>query len=113
MQKKALGDRNASVVDKFYSSASATPAAVLGHLVANAQPHLAKLRKDKTNAGLAHWFDEQITDIVEIIVKNGGYPSTNNPVGQGEFALGFYYQRILARKQKPEADDALETEAAE
>jgi CRISPR-associated protein Csd1 len=113
VQKKALGDRNASVVDKFYSSASSTPAAVLGHLVANAQPHLAKLRKDKTSAGLAHWFDEQITDIVEIIVKNGGYPSTNNPVGQGEFALGFYYQRILARKQKPEADDTPETEAAE
>ena len=113
VQKKALGDRNASVVDKFYSSASATPAAVLGHLVANAQPHLAKMRKDKTSAGLAHWFDEQITDIVEIIVKNGGYPSTNNPIGQGEFALGFYYQRILARKQKPDADDTLETEAAE
>jgi CRISPR-associated protein Csd1 len=113
VQKKALGDRNASVVDKFYSSASATPAAVLGHLVANAQPHLAKLRKDNTTAGLAHWFDEQITDIVEIIVKNGGYPATNNPVGQGEFALGFYFQRILARKQKPEADDTAETEAAE
>lgn len=113
VQKKALGDRNASVVDKFYSSASATPAAVLGHLVANAQPHLAKLRKDKTSAGLAYWFDEQITDIIEIIVKYGGYPATNNPVGQGEFALGFYYQRILARKQKPEADDALESEATE
>jgi CRISPR-associated protein Csd1 len=113
VQKKALGDRNASVVDKFYSSASATPAAVLGHLVANAQPHLAKMRKDKTSAGLAYWFDEQITDIVEIIVKNGGYPSTNNPIGQGEFALGFYYQRILARKQKPEADDTTEDLAAE
>jgi CRISPR-associated protein Csd1 len=113
VQKKALGDRNASVVDKFYSSASATPAAVLGHLVANAQPHLAKMRKDKTSAGLAHWFDEQITDIVEIIVKNGGYPSTNNPIGQGEFALGFYYQRILSRKQKPEADDTLEDTTAE
>lgn len=113
VQKKALGDRNASVVDKFYSSASATPAAVLGHLVANAQPHLAKMRKDKSSAGLAHWFDEQITDIVEIIVKHGGYPSTNNPTGQGEFALGFYYQRILARKQKPEADDLPEDSDAE
>jgi CRISPR-associated protein Csd1 len=105
VQKKALGDRNASVVDKFYSSASATPAAVLGSLVAKAQPHLAKMRKDKTSTGLAYWFDEQITEITAIIVEAGGYPSTSSPVAQGEFALGFYYQRILARKQKPEADD--------
>jgi len=105
VQKKALGDRNASVVDKFYSSASATPAAVLGSLVAKAQPHLAKMRKDKTSTGLAYWFDEQITEITAIIVEAGGYPATSNPVAQGEFALGFYYQRILARKGKPEADD--------
>jgi CRISPR-associated protein Csd1 len=105
IQKKALGDRNASVVDKFYTSASATPASVLGSLVAKAQPHLAKMRKDKTSTGLAYWFDEQITEIIAVIVAADGYPVTNDPAAQGEFALGFYYQRILARKNKPEADD--------
>lgn len=110
IQSKALGDRNSSVIDKFYSSASATPAAVLGSLIAKAQPHLSKIRKD--SPGLAHWFDEQLTEIVGGIVDQGGFKATHDPVEQGEFALGFYYQRILARKQKPEADD-VETEPAE
>lgn len=112
IQQRALGDRNASVVDKFYSSASATPGAVLGLLVANAQPHLAKLRKDPPSAGLAHWFDTQLADIAEIIVEHGGYPKTNDPIGQGEFALGFYYQRVLGRKQKPEVEEELTPEPA-
>jgi CRISPR-associated protein Csd1 len=111
IQHAALKDRNASVVDKFYSSASATPGAVLGLLVANAQPHLAKLRKDPATAGLAHWFDAQLAEIAEVIVENNGYPKTNDPAGQGKFALGFYYQRVLARKQKPEAEDDSVTEA--
>ena len=109
IQSKALGDRNASVIDKFYSSASATPAAVLGGLVAKAQPHLSKIRKD--TPGLAHWFDEQLTEIIGGIVEQGGFKATHDPAEQGEFALGFYYQRLLARKQKPEADD--DTDATE
>jgi CRISPR-associated protein Csd1 len=103
IQNKALGDRNASVIDKFYSSASATPSAVLGSLVAKAQPHLSKIRKE--HPGLAHWFDEQLTEVVGGIVEQGGFKATHDPIQQGEFALGFYYQRILARKQKPEADE--------
>lgn len=112
IQQRALGDRNASVVDKFYSSASATPGAVLGLLVANAQPHLAKLRKDPASVGLAHWFDAQLADIAEVIVNHDGYPKTNDPIGQGEFALGFYYQRVLGRRQKPEAEDDSASEPA-
>jgi len=104
IQAKALGDRNSSVIDKFYSSASATPAAVLGGLVAKAQPHLSKIRKD--HPGLAFWFDQQLTEIVGGIVEQNGFKTTHDPVEQGEFALGFYYQRVLARKDKPEADDA-------
>lgn len=111
IQSKALGDRNASVIDKFYSSASATPASVLGGLVAKAQPHLSKIRKD--SPGLAHWFDEQLTEVVGGIVEQGGFKATHDPAEQGEFALGFYYQRLLARKQKPEADDATDETSAE
>ncbi|MFO1451181.1 MAG: type I-C CRISPR-associated protein Cas8c/Csd1 [Opitutaceae bacterium] len=111
IQSKALGDRNASVIDKFYSSASATPAAVLGGLVAKAQPHLSKIRKD--SPGLAHWFDDQLTEIVGGIVDQGGFKVTHDPAQQGEFALGFYYQRLLARKQKPEADNATDDASAE
>ncbi len=118
IQYKALKDRNASVVDKFYTAASTTPRAIMGTIIGKAQPHLAKLRKDKKTVGLAHWFDDQIADISAIIVHADGYPPLNDPTAQGEFALGFYYQRFLAKKEKPEietdeADDALDTEAAE
>ncbi len=111
IQSKALGERNASVIDKFYSSASATPSTVLGGLVAKAQPHLSKIRKD--SPGLAFWFDEQLTQIVGGIVEQGGFKATHEPAEQGEFALGFYYQRLLARKEKPEADDTDETKTSE
>ncbi|MDQ8201754.1 type I-C CRISPR-associated protein Cas8c/Csd1 [Pelagicoccus sp. SDUM812003] len=102
IQRKALGERNASVIDKYYSSASATPSAVLGGLVAKAQPHLSKIRKDQ--GGLAHWFESQLAEIVDGIVENEGLKATHSPDEQGEFALGFYYQRVLAMKQKPEVD---------
>ncbi|MFA6287424.1 MAG: type I-C CRISPR-associated protein Cas8c/Csd1 [Opitutaceae bacterium] len=107
IQNTALGETNSTVVSKFYAGASATPGSVFGLLLAKAQPHLGKFRPDKP--GLAGWFENQLTEIVAAIVERGGFPSTNNPVAQGEFALGFYYQRTLTRRQKPDAD----TETAE
>lgn len=104
IQYKALKDRNASVVDKFYGAASTTPRAIMGGLVGKAQPHLTKLRKDPKTKGLAHWFDDQIADITAIIVEANGYPPLNDATAQGEFALGFYYQRFLSKKNKPDVE---------
>lgn len=108
IQNAALGETNSTVVSKFYAGASATPGGVFGLLLSKAQPHLGKFRPEKP--ALAAWFENQLTEIVSAIVERGGFPSTNNPVAQGEFALGFYYQRTLTRRQKPDADT--ETTAA-
>jgi CRISPR-associated protein Csd1 len=102
IQTTALGDTNATVVSKYYAAASATPSSVFGLLLSKVQQHLNKVRGDKP--GLAHYFDERLADIAGRIVELGGFPRVNQPDAQGEFALGFYFQRLQTKKEKPEAE---------
>jgi CRISPR-associated protein Csd1 len=106
IQTKALESVNASLVDKFYAAASATPSSVLGSLVAKSNPHLSKIRSK--SPGLAFYFEEQLTEVIGGIVDAGGFKATHSPVEQGQFALGFYFQRVAVKKEKPEADDVSE-----
>lgn len=86
LQRAALGDVGAGVVQRFYAAASQTPGLVLGRLAANARNHLAKLEP-----GLAWWYEERIA---EIMVKLGdAAPRILDLEGQGLFALG-YYQKL-------------------
>ena len=96
-------DTNATLVDRFYGSASTTPAAVFGTLMRKAQPHLAKLRKNKR--GLYHFFEAQIS---EITMRIEGFPTTLTPEQQGLFALGFYQQKNRPTKSSASADNATE-----
>ena len=102
IQTAALGDTNATVVSKYYAAASATPTSVFGLLLSKAQQHLSKIRGDK--AGLAHYFDTRLGEIASLIAERGGFPQVNQPDAQGEFALGFYFQRLQTKKEKPEAE---------
>jgi CRISPR-associated protein Csd1 len=86
LQRAALGDVGAGVVQRFYASASQTPGLVLGRLAANARNHLTKLEP-----GLAWWYEERIA---EIMCKLGdAAPRILDLEGQGLFALG-YYQKL-------------------
>ncbi len=91
---------NAGVIEKYYSAASAMPGNVLGPLIAKAQHHLAKIenRPDR-GAKIANSYRRTLREICTTIVKLGGFPQTNNPVQQGEFALGFYFQEARAPKE--------------
>ena len=102
IQTTALGDTNATVVSKYYSAASATPSSVFGLLLSKVQQHLNKIRGEK--AGLAHYFDTRLSEIAGLIAERGGFPKINQPDAQGEFALGFYFQRLQTKKEKPEAE---------
>ena len=99
IQIQALGrDVNATLIDRFYGAASATPGKVLGKLVENAQPHLARIRKDKR--GTYEALQQQIEDILcNISPEDGKFPITLNMVQQSIFALGYYHQRAHNRKQ--------------
>ncbi len=86
LQRAALGDVGAGVVQRFYAAASQTPGLVLGRLAANARNHLAKLEP-----GLAWWYEERIAEIMSHLGDSA--PRILDLEGQGLFALG-YYQKL-------------------
>jgi len=92
LQRSALGDVGAGVVQRFYAAASATPALILGRLVRTSQFHLNKL-----DPGLAHWYQQRLAEIWSRIKDQ--LPKTLSLEEQSLFALGYYHQ-MAARKNK-------------
>lgn len=86
LQRAALGDVGAGVVQRFYAAASQTPGLVIGRLVGNARNHLAKLEP-----GLAWWYEERIAELMNRF--GDAVPRILDLEGQGLFALG-YYQKL-------------------
>ena len=84
VQGDALGPVNASVRDRFYSSASATPGMVFPRLLRTYQHHLAKLPE-----GLKI-VRERLAQEILCPVKE--FPSHLGLAEQGLFALGYYHQ---------------------
>ncbi|RJQ46689.1 MAG: type I-C CRISPR-associated protein Cas8c/Csd1 [Nitrospiraceae bacterium] len=85
LQRTALGDVGAGVVQRYYTAASQTPGLILGRLTANAKNHLAKLE-----GGLAYWFEDLIADVMSCIKDT--VPRTLTLEEQSLFALGYYQQ---------------------
>jgi CRISPR-associated protein Csd1 len=88
IQADALGSLNATIVERYYGSASSTPAAVLPTLVRRCQHHLAKLRREKPG-----WAVVQEKRLQEVMGGLSVFPTTMTLDEQGLFALGFYHQR--------------------
>ncbi len=92
-QRAALGDRvNATIRDRYYGAASATPAMVFPMLLRNTQNHLTKLRKEKP--GLAVNLERDIGEIIDGMPSQ--FPRSLRLEDQGRFAIG-YYQQVQAR----------------
>lgn len=102
LQRAALGDVGAGVVQRFYAAASQTPGLIIGRLISNARNHLGKL-----DGGLAHWYENQIADVM--VRLGDGAPRILDLNGQGLFALGYYQQLAALRAGKK----ANETEQGE
>jgi len=97
LQYAALGDVGASVVQRFYAAASQTPGLIIGRLTSNARNHLGKLE-----GGLAHWYENQIADVMGRL--GDGAPRILDLNGQGLFALG-YYQQLAALREGKKTND--------
>ena len=93
LQRAALGDVGAGVVQRFYAAASQTPGLIIGRLISNARNHLGKL-----DGGLAHWYENQIADVMGRL--GDGAPRILDLNGQGLFALGYYQQLAALRTAK-------------
>jgi CRISPR-associated protein Csd1 len=90
LQAAGLGRRNATVRDKFYASASATPARIFPSLLRNAKNHSKSVRS-KVGAGLAEWFEDRIAEALSGSTTT--FPKTLRLEDQGRFAIGYYHQR--------------------
>jgi CRISPR-associated protein Csd1 len=84
VQRRALGDVGAGIVQRYYAAASGTPALVLGRLTRLSQAHLNKLE------GSRAYYEAKIADIWAHI--QDGPPRTLDLEEQSLFALGYYQQ---------------------
>ena len=99
IQRRAIGP-NATLVDRFYGSASSAPASVYGMLHRNAQNHLSKLKKDPRTRGTGIALDQRLTEVMDLLRE---YPKTLSLPEQANFALGYYHQQAADRRAAAEA----------
>lgn len=89
-QRAALGRNvNATIRDKYFGAASASPASVFPILIGNAQNHLARVRKDRP--GWAVLIEREIEEIVGHLPPE--FERSLRLDDQGRFAIGYYHQR--------------------
>lgn len=89
-QEEAIPGANATIKDRYFGAAAATPQLVLPMLLKNSANHIAKLRKDTEKRGRAIYLDRMIQDINDELTD---YPKTQVPEEQGLFMIGYYHQR--------------------
>lgn len=107
IQRAALGKQiNATIRDRYYGAASATPAIVFPMLVRNAQHHLSKVKKDKP--GFAINLEKEVGEIIDRLGPT--FPKSLRIEAQGHFAIGYYHQ-TLARYNRNDGQDAAEIES--
>ncbi|GLI34274.1 type I-C CRISPR-associated protein Cas8c/Csd1 [Desulforhabdus amnigena] len=86
IQEEANPGINATIRDRFYGSASATPVAAFPHLMKLKNHHLSKLE----NRGRAVNLEKMIGEIVDAL---NDFPAHLSLPDQGRFAVGYYHQR--------------------
>lgn len=98
LQQRANPGINTTIKDRYFNSASATPAIVFPQLINLAQKHLNKL-----DGGLAVYYDKQITELSSRITQT--LPTRMSLAEQSSFQLGYYHEtqrRYTAKAKKEE-----------
>jgi CRISPR-associated protein Csd1 len=85
MQWKAIGSVNSSVKDRFFTAAASQPAYIFGTLLTKNVP----VYQHKIGGYLA----KDLNEIAGLISEKGKFPQRFTTIEQGEFALGYYFQR--------------------
>lgn len=102
IQRKAQGKEvNATIKDKFFSSACTTPSLVFPRLLKLSQNHLHKIE----NRGTAVNFDKKLTEVMGAMTVS--FPRNLNMDKQGLFILGYYQEKnaYFQGKEKNESEE--------
>jgi CRISPR-associated protein Csd1 len=97
-QRAALGRVNATIGDRYYAAASATPARVFGALLRSLKHHVSDARKQ----GKGGWIEPKVAEIIARLPPD--LPRTLNLQEQGRFAVGYYHQK--ATRPAAEAENS-------
>lgn len=98
VQEAANPNINATIMDKYFDSASTTPAVVFPVIIKLANHHLQKLDRDKP--GLAVTYRKQLGGLLDRLPE---FPKRLSVEDQGEFILG-YYQQTQRRYEKKDKE---------
>ena len=106
LQEAAANRRiNATVVDRYFSGASASPKSVFTGLLRNARHHARKARDDRKNAGLVFRLERVIDELSDQFVvgdsagaapgtsQTDAFPASLDQDQQGLFVLGYHQMR--------------------
>lgn len=85
MQWKAMGKVNSGIKERYFAAAVSQPAYILGALLTKNVP----IYQHKIGGYLA----KELNEIAGIISESGSFPQRFTLIEQGEFALGYYFQR--------------------
>lgn len=96
IQKKAMPNANSGVVQRFYASASQTPALVFGRLAVMANHHFDKIE----NKYIVASFKEKLQKLYCAV--GGSIPVTLTLEEQSYFALGYYQMCALLNNERAE-----------
>ena len=105
VQRAALPGVNATIVDRYFGAASSTPAVVFGALLRGAQPHLAKLERDRRGA-----YVNLQRRLEEVVGQINDWPTTLALKDQALFSLGYYHQRAHERAEAAARREARDNE---
>jgi CRISPR-associated protein Csd1 len=86
-QYAALGRVNASITDRYYGAASATPARVFSTLIRGGMVHASDARR----RGKGGWIGPLMEQIIARLPTD--LPRSLRLEDQGRFAVGYYHQR--------------------
>ena len=96
IQNAAMGDVNASIVERYYASAIQTPALVLGQLSKLSNFHLKKL--DSNRKGLSVILRRNLLE-VSAAIPSDALPATLKLEEQSAFALGYYQMGAKLKRE--------------
>ena len=107
-QREAVPGLNASIADRYFTSACAAPASVFPTLLRLSRHHIAKLK-------YGYVYDQLTEEILQPLdVENNRIPARLTLEEQGVFVLGYYHQRreLWTAKPKNESEPEADSNAS-